>query len=204
MEIDGKSDFEGFSLRKLGATFAVGDTDNYLAGKASVVVFVGPVPVALNAGIFSGHSCSLAPILFVDTNALAIIRNISDFSGFYSKVGGGISLSDLLFGESSCFLNLDARIAFVTYYLDGPSSANLGYWEHRDIDFSLLCVLSGSLGMELGGKVVKDANGFHLEVTGSGKACASIGPCPFCADECKTITIQGILKPSGIDYHIDY
>ena len=204
MELEGKADFEGFSLRKLGASFAVGKTDNYYAGKASVVVFIGPVPVALNAGIFGGHSCSMDPLLFVDTNAPAILGNISDFSGLYSKCGGGVSLSDLLFGSSTCLLNVDARLSFVEYYLDGPSSANFGYWEERDTDFSLLCVLSGSLGMTLGGKVTKDPSGYHLEVVGSGEACGQIGPCPFCLRGCKTVTIKGVLKEGGINYSIDY
>jgi len=204
MDLEGKADFEGFSLRHLGATFAVGNSDNYFAGKAEAVVFIGPVPVNLNAGIFGGQSCSLDPILFVDTNAPAIIGNISGFSGFYSKIGGGISLSDLLFGKSSCLLNADARIAFVNYYLGGPSSASFGHWERRDIDLSLLCVLSGSLGMTLGGQVTKNADGFHLEVTGSGDACGQVGPCPLCLHDCKTITIKGVLKTSGIDYYLDY
>ena len=204
MELGGKADFEGFSLRHLGATFAVGNTDNYFAGKAEVVVFIGPVPVNLNAGIFGGQSCSLDPILFVDTNAPAILGNISGFSGFYSKIGGGISLSDLLFGQSSCLLNADARITFVEYFLGGASASNLGYWERRDIDFSLLCLLNGSVGMTLGGQVTKDASGFHLEVTGSGDACGKVGYCPFCVDKCITVTIKGILKQGGIDYQLDY
>jgi hypothetical protein len=204
MELDGKADFEGFSLKQLGATFAVGSSDNYFAGKASVVVFIGPVPVELQAGIFGGHSCSLDPILFVDTNAPAIIGNLSDFSGLYTHFGGGISLSDLLFGNSSCLLNLDARIGTTAYYLDGPSSANFGYWEREDIDISLLCVLSGSVGYGIGGQVTKDADGFHLEIVGSGDACGSLGPCPFCVQGCKTITIKGVLKTSGIDYYLDY
>jgi hypothetical protein len=204
MELDGKADFEGFSLRHLGATFAVGNSDNYFAGKAEVVVLIGPVPVNLNAGIFGGHSCSLDPILFVDTNAPAIVGNLSDFSGFYSKIGGGISLSDLLFGHSSCLLNADARIVFVNYYLDGPSSANFGEWQSRDIDFSLLCLVSGSVSMSLGGQVTKDADGFHLELTGSGDACAEVGIDPFSVKKCETLTVKGILKEGGCDYQLDY
>lgn len=204
MELEGKADFEGFSLRHLGATFAVGNSDNYFAGKAEVVVFIGPVPVNLNAGIFSGQSCSLDPILFVDTNAPAIIGNISGFSGFYSKIGGGISLSDLLFGHSSCLLNADARITFVDYFLGGPSSANFGHWERREVDFSLLCLVSGSFGQSLSGQVTKDASGYHLELTGSGDACAEVGIDPFSVKKCETITIKGILKEGGVDYQLDY
>ena len=204
MELDGKADFEGFSLKQLGATFAVGQSDNYFAGKASVVVFIGPVPVELQAGIFGGHSCSLDPILYVDTNAPAIIGNLSDFSGLYTHFVGGISLSDLLFGSSTCLLNLDARVGTTAYYLDGPSSANFGYWEREDIDISLLCVLSGSVGYGIGGQATKDASGYHLEVVGSGDACGSLGPCPFCVQGCKTVTIKGVLKTSGIDYYLDY
>ncbi len=204
MELEGKADFEGFSLRKLGATFAVGNNDNYYAGAASVVIFIGPIPLNLNAGIFGGQSCSLDPILFVDTNAPAIIGNISGFSGFYTKFGGGISLSDLLFGHSSCFLNADARVAFVNYYLGGPSAANFGHWERRDIDFSLLCLVSGSFSQSLSGQVTQDASGYHLELTGSGDACAEVGIDPFSVKKCETITIKGILKESGVDYQLDY
>ena len=65
-------------------------------------------------------------------------------------------------------------------------------------------MLSGSLGMTLGGKVTKDPSGYHLEVVGSGEACGQIGPCPFCLHGCKTVTIKGVLKQSGIDYFLDY
>jgi hypothetical protein len=110
----------------------------------------------------------------------------------------------LLFGKFSCLLNADARLTYVNYYLGGPSGANFGYWESRDIDFSLFCALSGSVSMTLGGQVTKDASGFHLEVTGSGQACGQLGPCPFCLQGCKTITIKGVLMPSGINYYLDY
>jgi len=204
MELDGKANFEGFSLRHLGSTFAVSDSDFYYAGKADVLVFIGPIPLDLSAAIFGGHSCSLDPILFVDTNPPAIIGDISNFSGFYSKIAGGISLSDLLFGHSSCLLNADARIAFVDYYLDGPSSANLGHWERRDVDFSLFCLVSGSFGQSLSGQVTKDASGYHLELTGSGDACAKVGIDPFSVKKCETITIKGVLKEGGVDYFLDY
>ena len=204
MELEGKADFEGFSLRHLGSTFAIGNSDNYFAGKAEVVVFIGPVPVNLNAGIFGGQSCSPDPILFVDTNAPAIIGNISDFRGFYSRIGGGISLSDLLFGHSSCLLNADARLAFVNYYLGGPSSANFGHWERREVDFSLFCLVSGSFGQSLSGQATKDASGYHLELTGSGDACAEVGIDPFSVKKCETITIKGVLKEGGVDYYLDY
>ena len=62
----------------------------------------------------------------------------------------------------------------------------------------------GSVGYGIGGQVTKDADGFHLEIVGSGDACGSLGPCPFCVQGCKTITIKGVLKTSGIDYYLDY
>ena len=204
LELDGKADFSGFSLRKLGATFAFGDNDNYFAGKASAVVLIGPVPVELNAGIFGGHSCSMDPLLYVDTNAPAILGNISNFSGVYAEFGGGVSLSDLLFGASSCLLNIDAQVSYTEFFLGGTSSLNLGYYQNTDIDLSLLCVLSGSIKSTVGGTATKDANGFHLELIDSTQACGSIGPCPFCVEGCKTITLKGTLKTTGIDYHLDY
>ncbi|HEX7654812.1 MAG TPA: hypothetical protein VF607_14990, partial [Verrucomicrobiae bacterium] len=111
MEVDGKADFEGFQLRKMGVTFAFGQADHYLAGAAEAVVLIGPVPVELNAAIFAGHACSLDPLLYVDTNAPAILGGVPDFTGCYIKFGGGISLSDLLLGNSTCMLNLDARLS---------------------------------------------------------------------------------------------
>jgi hypothetical protein len=77
-------------------------------------------------------------------------------------------------------------------------------YQNTDIDLSLLCVLSGSIKSTVGGTATKDANGFHLELIDSTQACGSIGPCPFCVEGCKTITLKGTLKTTGIDYHLDY
>jgi hypothetical protein len=204
LEVDGNASFSGCSLKTIGATMAIGDTDNYFAARADATALIGPLPVEFKAGIFAGHACSLDPLIFVDTNAPSVLNGSMDFTGLYIEYGGELSLSQILFGTSSCLLDIEAGITTAIYYQGGPDATTLGIWQKESLDLSLLCVISGGLDITLAASGSKTPSGYQLQLLGSGDVCGSIGPCPFCVQGCKGITIRGTLKPSGIDYSVDY
>jgi len=204
LEVDGNASFSGCSLKTIGATMAIGQTDNYFAAKADATALIGPVPVEFKAGIFAGQACSLDPLLYVDTNALSVLSGATSFSGIYIQFGGDISLSQLLFGTSSCLLDVEAGISTAEYFQFGPNTATLGVWQKQSLYLSLLCLVSGGFDLTMAASGGETPSGFQLQLSGSADVCGSLGPCPFCVKGCKGISITGTLKTSGIDYHVDY
>jgi hypothetical protein len=204
LEVDGNASFEGATLKTIGATFAIGETENYFAAKADAVALIGPIPVEFKAGIFGGHSCSLDPLIYIDSNASNVLNNASDFSGIYLQFGGGLSLSQILLGTSSCALDAEANISTAEFFQGEPDSLSLGVWQKKSVEISLLCVLYGKLDFIQAGTVSKSPAGYQLTLLGSADLCGKLGPCPFCVQGCKTITIKGVLKQDGIDYFLDY
>src|SRR4029077_21234801 len=91
LDIKGQAGFEGCTVKDIGATLAIGETENYFAAKAAGSVGVLFIPVDLQAGIFVGHSCSLAPLRFVDPEAEQVLGDPTGFSGVYVQYGGGLS-----------------------------------------------------------------------------------------------------------------
>ena len=204
IQIGGGPSFEGCSLKSIGATFAIGETENYFATKADATVSILGIPVEFKAGIFAGHACSLDPLKYVDPEAGDVLGNPVEFTGLYIEYGGGLSLSDLLFGSSTCLLDLKAGISTAIFYQDGFKSGRVGFRQKESVEISLLCALSGSVDFELGASAGKTPTGYELDVTGSAQACGSLGYCPFCVSGCKRVTITGTVKTGGIDYHVDY
>jgi len=204
LEVDGNASFSGCSLKAIGATMAIGENDNYFAAKADATALIGPVPVEFKAGIFAGQACSLDPLLYVDTNALSVLSGATTFSGIYIQFGGDISLSQILFGTSTCLLDVEAGISTAEYFQWGPNTATLGVWQKESLYLSLLCVVSGGFDLTMAASGGETPSGFQLQLSGSADVCGSIGPCPFCVKGCKGISITGTLKTSGIDYHVDY
>gem|GEM_PF-2133992 len=204
LQIDGGPGFSGCSLKTIGATFAIGETENYFAAKADATVIVIAIPVDFQAGIFAGHACTLDPLKYVDPEAGDVLGNPGNFTGVYIQYGGSLSLSDLLLGSSSCVLDVKAGISSAIYYEGGVNLGLLGFRQKETVDISLLCALSASVDFELGASAGKTPSGYQLNVTGSAQACGSLGYCPFCVSGCKRVTISGTLKPGGIDYSIDY
>jgi hypothetical protein len=204
LEVDGNASFDGASLKTIGATFAISDTENYFAAKADVVALIGPVPVDFKAGIFAGHACSLDPLTYIDPNASNVLNNAASFSGIYIQYGGGLSLSQILFGTSSCALDAEATISTAEFFEGDNDSLSLGLWQKETVGISLLCVLSGELDFTLAGTATASPSGFQLTLLGSAGVCGSLGPCPLCVQGCKTITVKGVLKQDGLDYFLDY
>jgi len=204
-DIKGKVGFEGCSVNEIGAAIAFGATENYFAAKAAGTILILGIPVDVQAGVFVGKACSLDPLTFIDPDANQVLGgNAMEFSGIYVEFGAGLSLSDILFGGSSCFLDVEVTEASAVYYNGGPSKQQLGMRQKVAMDLSLLCLLSGNASLTMFGTLTHSSSGYELDIGGNAQICGSIGPCPFCISGCKGITVTGVVNSGGIDYHVDY
>ena len=201
-EVNGKIGFKGCSINDFGATLAFGQTENYFAAKAGATVTVLGVPVDFTAGIFAGKACSLDPLRFVDPEVeQVLIVKADDFSGVYLAFGGSLSLSDILFGGSSCVLDVGAHVNGALYYQGGPRFGSIGGRQKVGVDVDLICIISASADWATAMRL--DSVG-KLTVQGSARLCGKIGACPFCLKACKTLTVTGVVTDGGIDYDIDF
>jgi hypothetical protein len=201
-DVNGKIGFKGCSINDFGATLAFGQTENYFAAKAGATVLVLGIPVDFTAGIFAGKACSLDPLRFIDPSVEdVLIVNASEFTGVYLQFGGSLSLSDILFGTSSCVLDVGAHFNSALYYQGGPRFGSIGGRQAVGVDVSLICIISASADWATAMRL--DSAGI-LTVQGSARLCGKIGACPFCLKACETIKITGIVDDGGIDYKLDF
>lgn len=204
-DIKGEIGFEGCSVNEIGAMLAFGEEENYFCAKVAGTINILGVPVDCQAGVFVGKACSLQPILFIDpmaTNVLSLPPN--EFAGIYLEFGASLSLSQILFGESDCFLDIGVNESSAVYYDGGPMSEQVGMRQSVGVDASLLCLLSASAELTLFGTTTHTPSGYALDLGGEAQICGSIGPCPFCISGCMGITVEGEVSPGGISYHVDY
>ncbi len=201
-DVNGKIGFKGCSINDFGATLAFGQTENYFAAKAGATVLVLGIPVDFTAGIFAGRACSLDPLRFIDPEVEdVLIVNASEFTGLYLQFGGSLSLSDILFGSSSCVLDVGAHFNSALYYQGGPRFGSIGGRQKVGVDVSLICIISASADWATAMRL--DSVG-KLTVQGSARLCGKIGACPFCLKACETIKITGIVDDGGVDYQLDF
>ena len=201
-EVKGKIGFKGCSINDFGASLAFGQTENYFAAKAGATVTILGIPVDFNAGIFAGKACSLDPLRFVDPEVEdVLIVNASEFSGVYLQFGASLSLSDILFGTSSCFLDVGAQVNGALYYQGGPRFGSIGGRQKVGVNVDLICIISASA--EWATAMRLDSVG-KLTVQGQARLCGKIGACPFCLKACKTLKVTGIVTDGGVDYDIDF
>ena len=206
-DIKGEVGFQGCSVNEIGAALAFGQEENYFAAKAAGTINILGVPVDVQAGVFVGKACSLQPILFIDPDATQVLTlNPTEFSGIYVEYGASLSLSQLLFGESDCYLDITETESSAVYYDGGPETEQLGMRQTMAVDASLLCVLSAGASLTMFGTVTHGhgPSDFNLELGGEAQICGSIGPCPFCVSGCKGVTVTGEVSPGAIAYHVDY
>ena len=202
LEVKGKVGFKGGSLNNFGASLAIGQTENYFAAKAGATVTILFIPVNFTAGIFVGHSCSLDPLLFVDPEAAdVLIVKATDFTGLYLAFGGGVSLSDILFGTSSCLLDVSANVNYAVYYQGGAVLGSIGGREKVSVEADLICIISASASWAEAMRL--DSVG-RLTLVGEARLCGKVGWCPACLKACKTLKITGVLDDGGVDYDIDF
>jgi len=155
-------------------------------------------------GFFAGNACSIDPLVYADPDVTNALPNAQSFSGVYIQYGGGLSLSQILFGESDCILDVGANISTQEYFYGGPRSATIGFRQSEGLDVSLLCVLSGSAQFTVAASGSITPQGPELDLSGSAKFCGDLGPCPVCVSGCKTLTIAGRLTTKGINYSLSY
>jgi len=198
--IHGKVDFQGCTVKDIGATLAIGQIENYFAAKAAGSVLILGVPVDVQAGVFAGHACTLDPLTFIDPEANLVLQNPMGFSGIYVEYGGGLSLSEILFRSSSCLLDVEANTTTAVYYEGGPRFGTIGGRQKMGVDVSLLCVVSGHVDWSVFMQLMYG----QLTLGANANVCGSIGDCPFCLSACRGITVTGTLTTGGIDYSIDY
>jgi hypothetical protein len=201
LDINGKAGFKGASMRGIKAALAIGQIENYFAGQAQATVVIIGIPVDFRAGIFAGHACSLEPLKFIDPEVEKVVQKPGEFSGVYLEYGGGLSLSDILFGESSDLLDVRADITTALFYQGGPRFGRIGGKYKVSADVKLLYIIGGHVDWAL--FVILDSAG-ELSITGEANVCGEIGICPFCEEACAGIAIKGVLNDGGIDYFIDY
>lgn len=201
-EVKGKIGFKGCSINDFGATLAFGQIENYFAAKAGATVSILGIPVDFTAGIFAGRACSLDPLRFIDPEVeQVLIVKADEFTGVYLAFGGGLSLSEILFGTSSCFLDISAHANYALYYQGGPRFGSVGGRQKFRVDVDLICIISASA--EWATAMRLDSLG-KLTVQGQARLCGKIGACPFCLKACKSLTVTGELSDGGIDYDVDF
>lgn len=201
-DVNGKIGFKGCSINDFGATLAFGQTENYFAAKAGATVLVLGIPVDFTAGIFAGRACSLDPLRFVDPEVEdVLIVKADEFTGVYLAFGGSLSLSDILFGGSSCVLDVGAHVNGALYYQGGPRFGSIGGRQAVGVDVSLICIISASADWATAMRL--DSAG-KLTIQGSARLCGKIGACPFCLKACKSLKVTGVVTDGGVDYDIDF
>lgn len=201
-EVIGKIGFKGCTINNFGASLAIGQEENYFAAKAGATVLILGIPVDFNAGIFAGHACSLDPLRFIDPEAEdVLIAHVSEFSGIYLQFGAGLSLSDILFGTSSCLLDVSANVNGALYYQGGPRFGSIGGRQKIGVSVDLICIISAEASWATGFRL--DSEG-KLTLAGKAHLCGKIGACPFCLKACATLAITGTVTDGGVDYALDY
>jgi len=209
-DVQGQIGVDGYSLNEIGATLAFGKVENYFAAKVAGTFTVLGIPINANGGIFVGEACTVNPILWIDPQAVSTLaaNNLTSFSGVYTDCGVSLSLSQILFGESSCFLDIGANISGAVYYeCTSWPSVSIGMRQTVGVDASLLCLISASASLtmsEIASCSDFPTSGYSLTLAGDAQVCGSIGPCPFCISGCKSISVTGTVNKGGVDYHVNY
>ncbi len=201
--IKGEIGFKGCSVKEIGASMAFGELETYFAAKAAGTILIVGIPVNVSAGLFVGKACRLDPLLFVDPEAGKVLGDPLGFRGVYVQFGGGLSLSEILFGVSNCFLDAEATVTTATYYSDGPTSGKFGMRQKLALDLSLICLISGHADLALFASAEFGSAGYEFVIGGEANLCGSLGPCPFCISGCVGVTVKGTVSDGGIDYSID-
>jgi len=215
VDVKGKADLESIEIREVGGMFAFGQGANYFEATGSGVIRVPtfPVPLGVKVGFFLGHACDLQPLKNIEADAATVLGNPPDFTGIYVSGGVGFSLSDLLFGGSSCLVDFQADATMTVYYqnLGSPLAFNLGIRQKYSIDGQLLCVLHGSADLSEFGSVHSDINpssklfvDASLTIGASADVCGTLGKCPFCLDGCLGVRVTVTAGTGGVAYHLDY
>jgi hypothetical protein len=114
-----------------------------------------------------------------------------------------LSLSEILFGVSNCFLDAEAAVSTAVYYQDGPRSGKLGMRQKLALDLRLLCLIEGHADVMMFASAEFGSDGYILILGGEANVCGELGYCPFCVSGCAGVSIRGEVRDGHIDYHLD-
>ncbi len=200
-EVIGKVGFKGCTINNFGASLAIGEFENYLAAKAGATVIILGIPVDFNAGIFGGRACSIDPLKFVDPEVEEVlIVKVTEFTGVYLQFGASVSLSDMIFGGSSCLLDVTGSVKGALYYEGDPALGKVGGRQKIAVSADIICIISANASYASGYRL--DSAG-SLTLAGQARLCGKIGSCPFCLKACATLSVKGTVSDGGVDYSID-
>jgi hypothetical protein len=206
-DIKGDIGFQGCSVNEIGASlyFGVNPVEFYLAAKTAGTINILGVPVGVSVGVFVGKSCSLQPLLFIDPMASDVLgaAGINSFAGIYVSGSASLSLSEILFGTSSCELDVGMTESAAVFYDGIFPNINVGMRQTTSLDASVLCLVSANASLTMYDIYSATLPGsYGLTLGGVASLCGSIGPCPFCISGCKSLGISGTVNTGGISYHI--
>jgi hypothetical protein len=207
-DIKGEIGFQGCSVNEIGAMLSIGKEEIYFAAKVAGTINVLGVPVGIQGGVFVGKACTLQPLLFIDPQASDVLGNnhVQVFEGIYVVAGADISLSEILFGTSSCELDVGMTETAALYYeanLPSLTQFTVGMRQSTALDASVLCLVSANASLDMFNIYSGALDGnFGLTLGGVASICGSIGPCPFCISGCKSLRITGTVSTGGISYSI--
>jgi len=198
--LNGNASLQACSLKELGVALAFGETENYFSGKGKgTVVVAGIIPLDVEAGIFAGHACSLAPVMNVDSEAVHVLpANTTDYKGVYIHFGASLNL----IRAAGCLLDANAYMTTAYYWQGGAGWGAFGGRQKMGIDATLLCVIGANV--DWAEYIRIDTAGPSFTVGGTASVGGKIGICPICKHASFDIDISGTLSPGGIDYHIDF
>jgi len=212
LDLKGSIGADPFVLKELAATLEFGETENYVAARGAGVIYLLGIPFDVTAGFFAGHACSVDTLKFIDPDVGLVLNDTSGFSGLYLVGSASLSLSDLIFGTSTCLLDLGASCTTAAFLGVDTSGIGLsaGIKQRVSADASVLCLLSGHVDFTLAGSVhgsLPDANitsplsvisslwaggaSASVRLTASADLCGSIGVCPICKDGCFGLRLSG-------------
>ena len=205
LDIKGRIGFYGCSVNEIGASVAFGRRRTILPPKRRELSSSWASRWMFKPACLPARPAPWNPLTFVDPDASSVLgENPQEFVGIYVEYGGGLSLSEILFGQSSCVIDIEVTQSDAVFYDGGASTMKVGMRQNDSMDLSLLCVLSGGADLEMFESLRHGPGGYALDLGGSAQICGSIGPCPFCVSGCKGITVTGEVTPGGISYHVSY
>ncbi len=120
--------------------------------------------------------------------------------------GASLSLSEIVFRQSSCMLDAQVGLSSAVFYEGGAGRHKIGMRQKMAIEVTLLCMVSGHVDWAAFGALeqngpIDDPDSYKLTIGGSANVCGSIGICPICYDGCKRLTITGTAK-RGVAVHM--
>ncbi|MDE3068664.1 MAG: methyl-accepting chemotaxis protein, partial [Verrucomicrobiota bacterium] len=180
LALKGTVDFQTFKLHDLAVGMAFGATENYIALKGGVK-FNG---FDFSGAAFFGRTCTLDPLKLIDPDVAKVIGN-PPFTGGYLYAQGWLPISQLYTGiPASCLFEISAGVgAGAFYFAEGPTYGGKMF---LGVSGQLLCIVS----IEGDVTMIGVDHGGNVQFLGKGHFAASLGPCPFCIQVSKDVSIS--------------